>query len=368
MNGKRLAAAPVSGDAAAAPGGFASDNHAGAHPEVLAAIAAANAGHAAAYGADPLDRARRGALVRGHFGADARAFFVFNGTGANVAAIDALTGALRGGDLHRRRPHARRRVRRARAPRRGQAADRRRTAHGKLDGRRRSGAGRRGAATSTSRSRGSSRSPSRPSSAPSTRSRRPRAIADAAHERGMYLHVDGARLANAAASLELPLAALTTEAGVDVVSFGGTKNGLRVRRRGRLLPPRARRELCASPASSCCQLASKMRFVVGPVRGPARRTSCGWRSARHANAMASAARGRGRPDRRGRDLHPVEANAVFARLGRAAIDRLLAACPASTRSTSGTRTTGDRALDVRLGHHRGDVDAFAAAVAAATAG
>ena len=53
-----------------------------------------------------------------------------------------------------------------------------------------------------------------------------RAIAEAAHAREMYLHVDGARLANAAAALDLSLAELTTEAGVDVVSFGGTKNGL----------------------------------------------------------------------------------------------------------------------------------------------
>ena len=74
----------------AAPVDFASDNHAGAHPEVLEALAAANAGHAASYGADPWT-ARAEGLVREHFGDGARAFFVFNGTGANVASIDALT-------------------------------------------------------------------------------------------------------------------------------------------------------------------------------------------------------------------------------------------------------------------------------------
>ena len=83
---------PVTTDSTrpAAPVDFASDNHAGAHPEVLEAIAAANAGHAASYGADPWT-ARAEGLVREHFGDGARAFFVFNGTGANVASIDALT-------------------------------------------------------------------------------------------------------------------------------------------------------------------------------------------------------------------------------------------------------------------------------------
>ena len=69
---------------------FASDNHAGAHPEVLAAVAAANDGHAGSYGADGWTR-RAEELFRRHFGAGARAFCVFNGTAANVLAIDALT-------------------------------------------------------------------------------------------------------------------------------------------------------------------------------------------------------------------------------------------------------------------------------------
>ena len=52
------------------------------------------------------------------------------------------------------------------------------------------------------------------------------ALADFAHERAMFLHVDGARLANAAAALETSLTAISTDVGVDVLSFGGTKNGL----------------------------------------------------------------------------------------------------------------------------------------------
>ena len=70
--------------------GFASDNHAGAHPEVLAAIAAANDGHAPAYGGDELT-AGVAELFRAHFGPDAQAFLVLNGSGANVACLDAVT-------------------------------------------------------------------------------------------------------------------------------------------------------------------------------------------------------------------------------------------------------------------------------------
>jgi threonine aldolase len=69
--------------------GFASDNSSGAHPAILAAIAAANTGHALAYGGDPFTRAAEQRLAE-HFGADSRVFFVFGGTGANVVGLAAL--------------------------------------------------------------------------------------------------------------------------------------------------------------------------------------------------------------------------------------------------------------------------------------
>ncbi len=71
------------------PRGFGSDNHAGVLPEVLQALAAVNGGHAPSYGHDE-HTARVEALFRRHFGEDARAFLVFNGTGANVTALRAL--------------------------------------------------------------------------------------------------------------------------------------------------------------------------------------------------------------------------------------------------------------------------------------
>src|SRR3954463_14385951 len=76
--------------------GFASDNHAGVHAEVMDAVVAANAGHAAAYGGDPWT-ARAAERFREHFGPSARAFPVFNGTAANVLSLIALTQPWQGG-------------------------------------------------------------------------------------------------------------------------------------------------------------------------------------------------------------------------------------------------------------------------------
>src|SRR6185503_19100115 len=86
------------------------------------------------------------------------------------------------------------------------------------------------------------------------------AIADAAHELGMHLHIDGARLANAAASMDMPLRALTTDLGVDVLSFGGTKNGLLLGDAVVFLRPELA-ETFLFTRKQLGQLASKMRFL-----------------------------------------------------------------------------------------------------------
>jgi threonine aldolase len=301
---------------------FASDNHAGAHPEVLAAIAAANTGHAASYGADAWT-ARAEAAVREHFGADARAFFVFNGSGANVAAIDALTRPFEAvictdvAHMH---------VDECGAPERlaGAKLLTVANAHGKLSV----------ADLDRWESRRGDEHHVQPRLVSITQSSElgtvyslaeTRAIADVAHRLGMYLHVDGARLANAAAALGQPLAALTTEAGVDVVSFGGTKNGLVFGEAVVFCRP----ELAESflfTRKQLGQLASKMRFVSAQFE--ALLSGDLWlRSARHANEMAARlAAAVGEID--GVEItHPVEANVVFARLQRPAIDRLLAELP-----------------------------------------
>jgi threonine aldolase len=302
--------------------GFGSDNHAGAHPEVLEAIAAANDGHAASYGDDAWT-ARAEELFRDHFGADARAFCVFNGSGANVAAIDALTRPFEGvicTDV------AHMNTDECGAPERlaGAKLLTVATEHGKLspDDLRR-----------WEQSRGDEHQvqPRLVSITQATELgtvytlEETRAIATAAHELGMLVHVDGARLANAAAALDAPLAALTTEAGVDAVSFGGTKNGLLLGDAVVFCRP----ELAADfdfTRKQLLQLASKMRFVSAQFEALLGGEL--WlQNARHANAMAARLAAAVEAVDGVEISHPVEANAVFARLPRAAIERLLAELP-----------------------------------------
>ena len=146
------------------------------------------------------------------------------------------------------------------------------------------------------------------------------ALADWAHGHGLLLHVDGARLCNAAAALGVPLRALTTDAGVDAVSFGGTKNGLMGAEAVVLLREDAG-DGFKFLRKQAMQLASKMRYLSAQL--DALLTGDLWlRSAAHANAMAH---------RLGAALEgvdgltitqPVEANAVFAVLDPAATERL----------------------------------------------
>ena len=310
--------------AAAERRGFASDNHAGAHPEVLAALTEASAGHVTAYGDDPFT-AEAAEILRGHFGAGAEPFLVFNGTAANVLSIDAIT-----------RPHeavictedAHMHVDECGAPERiaGVKLLTVPAEHGKLDP---DGIGRwdarrgdehqsqpRLVSISQASELGTVYSPEEI-----------RAIAEAAHEREMLLHVDGARLANAAASLDLPLAAITADAGVDVVSFGGTKNGVLLGEAIVFLRP-GLADRFRFVRKQGMQLASKMRFIAAQFTA-LMRDDLWLRSARHANEMAALLAERVGGLEGLEIVHPVEANAVFARLPRQAIDALLAEWPAA---------------------------------------
>jgi threonine aldolase len=301
---------------------FASDNHAGAHPEVLAAIAAANSGHAPSYGADPWT-AQAEQTLRRHFGEDSRSFFVFNGTGANVAAVDALTAPYEAvictdtAHMH---------VDECGAPERliGTKLLTVATEHGKLRpedlGRWEARRGDEHQAQPRVVSITQASELGTVYSAAETR-----ALADAAHELGMYLHVDGARLANAAAALDLSLAELTTEAGVDAISFGGTKNGLLAGEAVVFARPELA-ERFAFTRKQLGQLASKMRFFAAQFE--ALMAGDLWlRNARNANAMAARLAVAVEAIEGVEVSHPVEANAVFARLPREAIDQLLAELP-----------------------------------------
>lgn len=301
---------------------FASDNHAGAHPEVIAAIVRANDAHSGSYGADAWTQ-RAEAVFRGHFGPAARAFLVFNGTAANVLSLDALT-----------KPHeavicavtAHLNVDECGAPERvaGVKLLTVATEDGKLaaadvgrwDDRRGDEHHVQAKVVSISQSTELGTVYTAEEIA---------AIATAAHERDMFVHIDGARLANAAAALDQPLAAFTTDVGVDVISFGGTKNGLLLGDAVVFLRPELAEDF-AFTRKQGMQLASKMRFIAAQFEALLE-DELWLEGARNANAMATRLAAAVRAVDGVEVTHPVEANGVFARLPRPAIDRLLSDLP-----------------------------------------
>ena len=238
--------------------GFGSDNHSGVHPEVLAAIAEANAGHAHAYGDDPWTQRATEALAA-HLGGDAQVAFVWNGTGANVVG---LTAACRSWESVICAETAHINTDECGAPE--HMADVKLVPVSTPDGKltpelvrpQLAGFGfehhaqPRVISVSQVSELGTVYTPAEL-----------RALADLAHQKGMLLHVDGARLANAAASLGCSLAELTVDAGVDVLSLGGTKNGMLAGEAVVLLGDAHTDDLRYARKQSA-QLASKMRFVA----------------------------------------------------------------------------------------------------------
>jgi len=141
-----------------------------------------------------------------------------------------------------------------------------------------------------------------------------------AHERNMFLHMDGARVSNAVAAQGLTLRQATRDLGVDVLSFGGTKNGL--------MGVEAVVFFCPELASDFrfirkqgMQLASKMRFMSAQME--ALLTNDLWRrNAEHANRMALLLEEEVKKIPRVRIVYPVEANGVFAEIPREAIEKI----------------------------------------------
>jgi threonine aldolase len=289
--------------------GFASDNYAGAHPEVLAALALANGGHQVAYGEDAYtDNLQR--IIRSHFGATAEAYPVFNGTGANVVALQAVTDRW-GAVICAESAHIN--VDECGAPERmgglklltvptpdgkltPELIDRQ--AYGFEDEHR---AMPQVVSITQSTELGTVYTPDEV-----------RAICEHAHARGMYVHLDGSRLANAAASLDVPMRTFTNAVGVDILSLGGTKNGAMFGEAVVVLNPDAVRRMKHLRKMSM-QLASKMRFVSVQLEALLARDL--WlRNARHANEMAQRLAEGVRAVGGVEILHPVQSNAVFARL------------------------------------------------------
>ncbi|MDV9191403.1 low specificity L-threonine aldolase [Streptomyces sp. SR27] len=289
--------------------GFASDNYAGAHPEVLAALALANDGHQVAYGEDQYtEHLQR--IMHSHFGPTAEAFPVFNGTGANVTALQALTDRW-GAVICAESAHIN--VDEGGAPERmgGLKLLTVPTPDGKLT------------PELIDRQAWGWEDEHRamPQVVSITQNTELgtvytvdeiRAIVEHSHAKGMKVHLDGARIANAAASLDVPMRAFTNAVGVDVISYGGTKNGMLFGEAIVVLDPDAVSHMKHLRKLSM-QLASKMRFVS--VQLEALLAKDLWlRNARHANAMAQRLAAGVREVDGVEILYPVQANAVFARL------------------------------------------------------
>jgi threonine aldolase len=264
--------------------GFASDNNAGVHPRVLEAIAAANVGHARAYGDDPWTQAC-GDQFRELFGAQAETFLVWSGTGGNIMALATLhtpAGAVVCGE----------------------------NAHIEVD---ETGAAERiiGAKLIDVPTPDGKITPDQllalahlqgdvhhvqPAILSITQSTElgtvygvdeVAALCDTAHSMGMLVHMDGARIANATAALGATRAALratTVDAGVDVITFGGTKNGLLCGEAVVFLTPGLTR-YAGYIRKQVNQLPSKMRFIAAQMS--ALLDGDLWiHNAAHANAMA----------------------------------------------------------------------------------
>jgi threonine aldolase len=188
-----------------------------------------------------------------------------------------------------------------------------------------------------------------------------RALADLAHEHDMLLHLDGARLANAAAALDLPLRALTADAGVDALSFGGTKTGLVMGEAVVLLAPDLGDGIEYLRKQSM-QLASKMRFLAAQF--DALLQDDRWRRAAHnANAMAHRLAQALEQAPGVRITQRVEANAVFAIVSPAVAARLQETWPFYVWDES----TGEVRWMCSWDTTPEDVDAFATDVRAAAA-
>jgi len=296
---------------------FASDNNAGVHPEVLEAIARVNQGHVVAYGDDPHTRSAI-AKFEEHFGAGIDVFFTFNGTGANVLGLQAMnrpyhavlcsdyahiyTDECGAPEKHTGcklipLPHQDGKI----------TVDLVRHAYHGIGDQHHVQA--RVVSITQSTEMGTV-----------YRAEEVQALADFAHTHGMFLHMDGARIANAAAGLRQTLRQATRDLGVDVLSFGGTKNGIM----GGEAVVFFNRQF--SPdflylRKQGMQLASKMRFIAAQFE--ALLTNDLWRrSAEHANKMARVLEAEVRKIPQARIAWKVEANGVFAQIPRHAIDKI----------------------------------------------
>lgn len=291
---------------------FASDNYAGVLPRVMEALHAANTDHARSYGADKITE-RTTALMRDIFGGDPSVYFVFNGTGANVLSISSATHsynavlcadtshiycdessapetftgcrffALPSNEEGKITPE----VIKERLIRKGDIH----YAQTAL------------ISITQSTEYGTIYSPEEI-----------KAIAELAHENGLYLHVDGSRFFNATAALGCSLKDITTACGVDILSLGGTKAGMMYGEAVVVFNKELNKHI-AYKHKQAMQLASKTRFIAAQFE--AMLTDELWRStASHANKMAQLLRTTLLQFPQVKITKPTQANAIFAEIPR----------------------------------------------------
>jgi threonine aldolase len=300
---------------------FASDNWAGVHPEVLAAMAAANVGHVPSYGDDPYTHDAV-ARIQNALG-ESEVFLVFSGTAANVlclqsmvrphqAVICADTAHVYTSECGAAEKHIGCKLLTIPAP------------HGKI-----TVAGirehlhhignehhvqPRAISITQATEYGTVYSP-----------QEIRVIADFAHSHSLLLHMDGARLFNAAAYLNVSLRTITSDAGVDALSFGGTKNGL-LAGEAVVFFKRPLADDFEYRRMQGMQLSSKMRFVAAQYSAILSNDLWRW-SATHANRMAQLLAGELAGMRGVALTQPVEANEVFVTLPAEIVPGLQARWP-----------------------------------------
>lgn len=272
------------------PRGFASDNYAGVHPAVMAAMAEVNHGHEVAYGEDSVT-AKFDAVVRELFGPNAVGFPVFNGTGANVVALQAASkrweAVICASSAHIH-------VDEGGAPEKmaGLKLWTIPTSDGKITAEQVAGQifdmgvvhrAQPGVVSITNTTEMGTL----------YQVDEIRALAEVAHANGLLLHLDGARISNAAAALGMTFKQFTTDAGVDLVSLGGTKIGAMAAEAVIVTDTstvRGRELADAMPflRKTSMQLASKMRFMSAQLIALfENQAALAIENARHANAMAS---------------------------------------------------------------------------------
>lgn len=296
---------------------FASDNNAGVHPKIIQAISAVNEGHNVGYGDDPYTKSALGKF-REHFGRNTETFVVFNGTAANVLSFAALTSPYHA-VICAAAAHIY--VDECGAPEKltGCKLIPITTEAGKLTVE---------AVSQAYHGIGDQHhvQPKVISITQSTevgtvyKPEEVKALARFAHDHKMFLHMDGARIANAAASLKLNLRQSTRDLGVDVLSFGGTKNGAMGAEAVVFFNQSLAHDFLYRRKQGM-QLASKMRYISAQLE--ALLTDDLWlRNARHSNRMARLLERELKKIAGVEIAHKVEANGVFARIPHPAIAKI----------------------------------------------